>query len=84
MADPAEVTIMDLGFTSNGKRLYHVNVKSDESGAEATETIHVPCMQILAIVPSMAGSATVEIDGSDLELGNIGNDETHNILVIAA
>ena len=84
MADPAEVTIMDLGFTSNGKRLYHVKVESDESGAEATETIHVPCMQILAIVPSMDGSATVEFSGSDLELGTIGAGETHNILVIAA
>lgn len=84
MADPAEVTIMDLGFTSNGKRLYHVNVKSDESSAEATETIHVPCMQILAIVPSMDGSATVEFSGSDLTLTEIGEEETYNILVIAA
>ena len=84
MADPAEVTIMDLGFTSNGKRLYHVNVKSDESSAEATGTIHVPCMQILAIVPSMDGSATVAFGGSDLTLTEIGEEETYNILVIAA
>lgn len=39
-------TITDLGFTSNGKRLYHVLVGT------GTGTVNIPCMQILATVPT--------------------------------
>ena len=40
-------TITDLGFTSNGKRLYHVLVGT------GTGTVNIPCMQILATVPAV-------------------------------
>lgn len=39
-------TITDLGFTSNGKRLYHVLPESGDTD------VNIPCMQILATVPT--------------------------------
>jgi hypothetical protein len=44
----ATATITDLGFTSNGKRLYHVLVGAGDSA----EPVNIPCMQILATVPT--------------------------------
>jgi len=43
-------TITDLGFTSNGKRLYHVVVETGDDTDPGK--VNMPCMQILATVPT--------------------------------
>lgn len=64
-------TITDLGFTSNGKRLYHVKRDAADTGT----TVNVPCMQILATVPHHTFS------GNTLDVAATTNA---TILVIAA
>ncbi len=44
-------TITDLGFTSNGKRLYHVVVETGDDTDPGK--VNMPCMQILATVPAV-------------------------------
>jgi len=63
-------TITDLGFTSNGKRLYHVLVGT------GTGTVNIPCMQILATVPD------VVFTGNVLTIST-GKDNTAYLVVAA-
>ena len=65
MTEVATATITDLGFTSNGKRLYHVLVGT------GTGTVNIPCMQILATVPAFktpptGNTLTIDAEEADL------------------